>query len=327
MAEEATGIEESGAAPAEATAGAVATEGQAGQTEGKQEQAEGGLLGSNVDSGEEPSGSTPPTWPEDWRDKFAGKDEKLRQRLERFASPENIIKSWQEAENKIRSGQYKRELSGEPDENEIKAFRKERGIPDDPEQYPVEEPKDVPFTEADKAIFGDFKKFAHEANLDPKLAKSLSEWFFTRRAQEVQEFNEKIYEADINARAELQAEYGKEFKHNIALAQNFLNEAMGDKAEALLQLTMADGLKLGSHPEFVRLIVNTAKQYSPEAMISDVRGDNLGGKPIEQQIREAQELLRTGKPDDERKYYSKEHQDHIRSLYERQARQMSRRSA
>src|SRR5512135_169053 len=46
-----------------------------------------------------------PDWPDDWREKLAGNDEKALKRLGRFASPAGIFKSFRELEAKFSRGE------------------------------------------------------------------------------------------------------------------------------------------------------------------------------------------------------------------------------
>ncbi len=75
--------------------------------------------------------AAPVTWPENWRDEMAGGDEKERKRLERFASPADVYKSNRELEKKLSTGKFKVDLPENPTEEQIAAYRKDMGIPED----------------------------------------------------------------------------------------------------------------------------------------------------------------------------------------------------
>src|SRR6185437_360505 len=79
-----------------ADAGAVGTPETEGANAGAD--AEAGKDGAGKDASGE---AKEPQWREDWREKFAGKDEKTLARLKRFASPENVFRSFLELEKKF----------------------------------------------------------------------------------------------------------------------------------------------------------------------------------------------------------------------------------
>ena len=117
------------------------------------------------------------TWPEDWRDKFAGDDEKLLGRLKRFAGPENVVKSWLNAEKKISSGQMRFDLPENPTDEDLASYREANGIPGDWTEYSTDLPEGVVFGDEDKAVIDAFLESAHGANMPQEYVTPALQWY------------------------------------------------------------------------------------------------------------------------------------------------------
>lgn len=212
----------------------------------------------------------PADWPEDWRAKLAGKDEKLAKRLSRFASPQNVLKSMLEAEKKLSSGQYKKFVPSDATPEEIAAYRKELGLPEKAEDYPLSFADGFVPGEDDKPILNDFKALALDSNIDPATASKVAQWALTRgaelRAAEEEATVQRDREIVAQAIDELRAEYGPEFRSNMAASKNFMHSLFGDElAETIMNARLPDGTKFGNNAEIVRRTVDFAKEMMPGA--------------------------------------------------------------
>lgn len=255
-------------------------------------------------------------WPDDWRTRLAGKDEKLKARLDRFASPDNVFKSWLEADQKIRSGTFKQAaLPENATEKEIADFRKAHGIPDAPDGYRehIAIPAEVTLTDADKADIDDFMAFAHANNLPPSAVKVAADWYFDSRMKAENALYESAQKLTSDRRVEIRAEYGKDYKANIGLANAFISQHIGEKGGDLTGLTLVDGTKLGDHPEFIRLIVNAARASAGDDVIVAAEFEK-GGKSIDEEYDALMRLSLSSDPADRRKWNSDEVQDRLLRL-------------
>lgn len=249
-------------------------------------------------------------WPDDWRDRFAGDDDKLRSRLGRFSSPDSIFKSFLAAEKKIAGGLAKPPLPENATADELAAWRKDNGIPETAEGYVFKAPEGVELTDEDKSEIAYFQSAFHEMNLPPDSAGKLFDAYFQRRVELEQDLREAARETTVTQRAELRAEYGKEYGRNISLAKNWLDGVMGaEKREALVDVTLADGTKLGDHPEFVRMTVQAGLANAGDDVLAEAEFGS-SGVSLDEQYREALDLKFT----DPAKYHSKEHQDKLLKL-------------
>lgn len=256
----------------------------------------------------EPS-DEPLEWPDDWRERAAKGDEKKLARLKRFAAAENAFDSLFEAEQKIKTGEYKA-LPENPSEKELAAYRKANGIPEEPtaEAYGLAFPEGMEVTDADKAELGEYAEFFQSENISAEKAQKLMGLFVSKEEAKAQQLYDAAQQKTEDYRVELRSEYGKDYKRNTQIGNNFLAQQLGDKAPELTATTLADGTKLGDHPDFVRFIVNAGLASADDEALATT--ELSGGQSIADAYREALALVET----DPKKYHSKDHQDKLLRL-------------
>lgn len=254
----------------------------------------------------EPAATEPtPTasWPDDWRERLAGDDAKRLAHLKRFASPENYLNRTVGIENQLRSGLLKPVLADGAAEAEVAEYRKAHGIPAEPslEGYGVELPKDV-----DETIKGDLGKFVarmHKINSPAPVVKEAIGVFFELEAEAEQQFYEVAQKATVDHKAEIRAEYGRDYDRNLALGNTFIAKHLGEKAPELTAIPLADGTLLGDHPDFVRLFVAAALAGADDVSLATAESAP-GAGTIKEQYEAGLKLMDT----DPKKYHSPEHQ-------------------
>ncbi len=115
----------------------------------------------------------------------------------------------------------------------------------------------------------------------------------------------------------MKAEFGKDYDRNVRLAKADLSSSVtAEKAEALVGITLADGTKLGDHPDFIRYVVAKALAGADEGALitSDV---NAGGQSLDDAWKAAIDLKFT----DPKAYHSDSHQKKLQGLAAAKARQ------
>ena len=271
--------------------------------------------GEPTKGSEKPNGADPaateaekiaePTWPDDWRERLAGDDEAELKRLRRYQSFENFAKANRDLANQVKAGQLRRHaLPENASDSEVADYRKAWGIPEKPEDYGVAFPEGMQVSDADKADLAEFTKVAHDMNAPPALVKGMADWYFGLQERSMQQMYDAAQEQTINRRAEVKAEMGRDFDRNVRLAKADLASVVSaEKAEELVSLTLADGTKLGDHPDFIRYAVGAAlRNADDEALVtSDL---NVSGKTLEEQWRESLAVMN----DDPKKFHTPEHQ-------------------
>ncbi|MGA0595610.1 hypothetical protein [Enterovirga sp. CN4-39] len=224
-------------------------------------------------------------WRDDWRDRLveklpAAEREKELARLKRFASPENVYKSLRELERKQSTGALKAALPENPSPEEVAAYRKANGIPDNPDGYGLAFPETIQADDGLKSDLAGFQKHMHDANVPPSAVKPAFDYFMKMTQDAAQRRHEAAKEAKVNNLVELRSEYGKDFKANVSAANGFIAKYAGEKAPDLVGLQLADGTVLGDHPEFIRFAVNAGLELAEDGAI-ETGGGASGGSMLD----------------------------------------------
>lgn len=235
-------------------------------------------------AGEVEKPQVPADWPGDWRDRFAENikpgDKKFRERLDRFASPLEIGKSWLAAETKISTGEVKKPFPDQGTDEEKAAWRKDAGLPEKAEQFveKLELPKGVVLGDADKPIMEDFAKAAFDANLDQRAVNTAAKWYFdfidrqnASRDAADDEFHQKSDDA-------LRAEWGPDYRRHLNAVSNLLStlpdemhlkDSRGNLVPGgmLVDARLPNGRKLGDYPAVLKWLANQALELNPVASL------------------------------------------------------------
>ena len=224
-----------------------------------------------------PGGATtdppqPQDWSDDWRVKMAGGDEKELKRLERFASPKEVYKSYRSFETRLSTGELKSNLPKDAKPEAIAAWRKENGIPDDVKGYELPEglKADDPI---DKGMIEKVLSGLHASNATKEHAKAALKAFVEFRTG----LQEQTAENDANAKRatqdELRVEWGGDYRGNANAMENMLAGAPAEVGEWLASARGADGKLLAGNPAVIRWLVQTARELNPTATIVPAGGD------------------------------------------------------
>lgn len=259
-------------------------------------------------------------WPDDWRDRLAGGDDRVRKRLDRYPTIADAIKALDHAQTRL---SQREEISLDLPENatdEQKAeFRRRLGVPDKVEDYGVKPPVDN-MSEGETALFGEFKSRMHELNLPPKQAQQLIDYYFDRQAAHEQAIQEAAHEKHRQWDAELRKEFGPDYKRNVTVAQEFAKNVLGeDGVKKLGDIQLADGTLLGNNPVILKLLANAGlATLDDDALV--VAGQEFAGRDIDTEYRNLLDLQFT----DPTRYRSPEVQSKLDRLIEARMRRDER---
>lgn len=263
---------------------------------------------SELVGGEAPS-DEPQAPADDWREKLAGKDEKLLARLRRFSSLENWAKTYRELENKL-STTRPVVLPENATEEQVAEYRQALGVPEAPDGYGIQLPEDAP--ERDKAVLNAVLDAAHKAHTPPGLLKPIVDTYLKERAQAAQEFVDQGKREAAETRKVLRGEWGRDFDLNARIIDRALDHYTGDRGAELANIMLANGQPLATNELFARFVASLGRDVMPAEVLEF--GGGSGGKTIQEQIDEGLDLMRT----DENKYWSEAHQKRMTALYEAQ---------
>ena len=120
--------------------------------------------------------ATPPVqdWSDDWRSKMAGGDAKEAKRLERFASPKEVFKSYRAFETRLSSGELKSAMPKDAKPENLTAWRAENGIPEDIKGEPWI------LLERGSSVRRSTDAFFLEMGIEPALALESNDTYFIK---------------------------------------------------------------------------------------------------------------------------------------------------
>lgn len=163
----------------------------------------------------------------DWRTDFATDGEKvddgLLKSLGRYHSPAAFANAWKKQNDEIASGQWIRPLGEDPSEDDVAAFRKQTGVPEDFAGY-KETLTEGLVIGVDDAPFADkFFEDMHAAGSRPSDVNAALGTYFAMVAEQ------KADQADLEAQAatagedELRKEWGDDYRRNLGAAHSYLD--------------------------------------------------------------------------------------------------------
>lgn len=230
--------------------------------------------GTVLDGVEDKPAAAPANWPENWRD-LVSQDEKERKGLDRYASPADIWKKARELEKKLSSGKFRSELPEKPTEEQLAAYRKDMGIPEDG-KYDVELGGGNVWSEDDKPALEFFAKRAHELNIPQSEFKKSLSIYWDMQQEAIAKTAEQDKAIWLETEDALRAEWGHEFRANMTMLERmFPPEIVEDVFTARGGVS---GVKLGGSKEFLNFLVGFMKKYAPEETIVPGGADNAAAE-------------------------------------------------
>jgi hypothetical protein len=249
------GVVESAAAPASAPAAPATTPAAASEPAKP-------ATGTVLDGVADKAVATPANWPENWRD-LVSQDEKERKRLERFSSPAEVWKAQRELEKKLSSGKFKADLPDNPTEEQISAYRKDMGIPEDG-KYDVEIGGGFVWSDEDKPNLDFFAKRAHELNMPQGEFKKSLQVYADLQNKALADMAERDKAVWKETEDNLRAEWGHEFRANMNMLERMFPPEI---VEEVFTARGPSGVKLGGSKEFLNFLVGFMKKYAPDETI------------------------------------------------------------
>lgn len=261
--------------------------------------------GTETTPGEVPApdaGDVKAIWPEDWRTQAAGGDEKVIAKLGRYASPQEVAKALIQVQDKISKGELRSNLGSKATPEELAAFRKEIGVPDKPEGYQL--PAELPIA-LDQGIVKGVLEAAHATNATPQQVQSIISAYATQaKAAEDARMAAAVAARDA-AIAQISSEWGAETNRNLAILANFNAANMPDDTvrNKVMNATITDidektgkpgplhGVRVGNHPDFIKMMLRVALIENPVATVSPAAGSTAQSRI--QRYQELQNMMGT----------------------------------
>lgn len=248
-----------------------------------------------------------------WRDAFAGDDDKFKSSIERYSTPEDLGKAFREQRATISSGN----LRPQPDENatpeDLAAFRSENGIPAESTGYLENLPEGLVIGEDDKEIFADFAGAMHEMNVEPAVMHKVIDWyngFAEDQQDQMAEMDNGHHQETEDA---LRTEWGTDYRANINLVGSLIEGTFSEEnASAILNARDAEGRAIMNIPGVLEGLASIQRQLNPVARIAPSTG-RTADQTLEDEIGELEKFMR-----EDRDKYNKDEksQARLRELYQ-----------
>jgi hypothetical protein len=241
---------------------------------------QGGVPASGGDNGAAPAAKTngnileaegdgapaAATWPEDWRQRWAGDDVGFLKTLNRYSSPENVAKAFGSLRAQLHAGELIKKLPDGASPEETAEWRAQMGLPEKPDGYQLTRVMGHEWTDGDKPNLESFITAAHGSNFTQAQLDTALDWY----GKQIQAQEEKRFENDTVARQQLEdtlrTEWGPEFRGNIGLMKRYLEHDVPDGAgAALVDARLSDGSRLIDQPWFAKWVVDLARDSHGEA--------------------------------------------------------------
>ena len=270
----------------------------------------------------------------DWRDNFIsrvlkGKEteltaaklekrrEALKKQLGRYKTQEDYMLAGLSAQEKIRSGEFRRaKLADDASEEEVSEWRRDNGIPEKPESYDIPKIAGHKWTEEDSPFIDSFKKVAHEANIDQGQLNRFADWYARNLSEQQDTYLEKLASNDRQDMESLEdglrSELGTDFRPVSKLVQRLMKDnerGVGDFSKELREARYIDEegnyRRLINHPKMTRFLVGLALETYGDAALID--GDAKGG--TSNRLKEIEDIRDNNIDDYWRKGLDKEYAD------------------
>jgi hypothetical protein len=225
-------------------------------------------------------------FPEDWRERLAGGDEKKLDRLKRFTDPSMMAKAlFDSLEAARKKGGPAVDLNAPPPEDaeELKAYRAARGVPEEATGYAVPETIAPMVTDEDKPMVSKYFEDAHAAGMPKRAAEWAVQQYFELRDAALAHESENDKQGKADTTAELKQTWGPEFKANNNLAREMVKK-LGEESGAgdWFAARMPDGRMLGNVPGFVQLMAQMGKrEFGDEAFAGDANSSQTKSRKEE----------------------------------------------
>jgi len=240
-----------------------------------------------------PAGAEPSAegWGADWRQKYAGDDEKLLKRLERYASPKSAIDALLEAQTKISKGEFAKPLPADATDEQKAAWREANGIPAKPEDYFAKLPNGVVLGDEDKAIFASVAEKLHAHNAPPEIVHELVGWYNEFKDAEMTRLAEMEQSTLASTQDALREEWGGDYRANVNVINSLLASAPEGIKDSMLTARLPDGTPLLHQPAMMRWLAQQAREINPAATLVPNASNPTQG--IEQEIASIEKTMRT----------------------------------
>lgn len=236
----------------------------------------------------EASAAKVPTWGEKWREEYAGTDEKVLKRLQRYTTPKAALDAMIEAQNKISDGSYKK-LPEKATPEQLAEYRKANGIPETPDKYLDKLPDGLVIGDEDKPFIEKFAKVFHDKNADPAVVHAAIKTYYDVMDEQEglrQQLNAQAKTATEDA---LREEWGSDYRPNTNLINAFIGSMPKDLQDELFQSSKPDGTQIMNNQAMLKWMAQQARELNYTGAV--LPNGEASAKSLESEINTIKALM------------------------------------
>jgi hypothetical protein len=241
----------------------------------------------------------PTTWKETLAEEF-----KNHAAIKNFTDLNQLVKSYVSAQSMVGADKIPVPSKHATEDDWKQVFHK-LGLPEKPEEYAVEVPKDTPI---DQDFLKAFKEEAHKVGVLPQQAQKILQWYDQNvRAQvgaQAQAQEGKVQEVLDG----LKKEWGAGFEKELGKARAAVRELGGESLQQHLTQT-----GLGNDPVLIRFMAKVGSMLGEDKILG--AGEGKFGKTPQEAVKEINTIM--GNP--QHPYWNKDHPAHQESVAEMMA--------
>ena len=196
----------------------------------------------------------------EWRAGIADAD--LKKQAERYNSVEDILQHNKSLRQKLSTALV---LPGkDASDEDLKEFRGKLGVPESPDGYDYEPPKDVPDFVKERFARGNLKEMfevAHELGLSQEQIRGIMDYDALRSAEAASSHvkEREAYRSKVDG--DLRREWGQDYEANMNLAKRAI-DTFGADIHDWMAKTPLDGGTLATHPNMVRFAASVGRRMA-----------------------------------------------------------------
>lgn len=218
-------------------------------------------------------------WPDDWLTRVSKGDEKIAKQLGRYQSPEALAEAHIALRRRMDSGEVRPVLPKEPKPEELKAWRKDNGIPEKAGDYDL---KGIEIPKQDKEIVDGIVSRLHSKHASPEVVREAVQAYYDQQTTQSEQRATKDEEQRVSALDSLNQEWGGQFRRNVNLVEGLLAKFPASVRDAIKSARLPDGTAIFNNPDALRGFAALALEINPAGIVTPAGGGDLGKNMLDQ---------------------------------------------
>jgi hypothetical protein len=233
-----------------------------------------------ADGTEDAAAAAKGAWPDDWVTRMSKGDQKRAKDLGRYASPEALADGYVNLRKRVDSGELKPTLPKNAKPDDIKAWRKDNGIPEKPDGYDL---AGITVPTRDKDMIGGVLTRLHKANATPEVAREAVSAIYDQIAQRETLRAERDEQQRTEVLDTLNEEWGPQFRRNLNLIEGtILSRFPEDVRDLLKSARLPDGTAIFNNASAIRALVSLANEINPAGIVVPGGTGDIGKTMVEE---------------------------------------------